>query len=143
MTTTAFTFDTALVSDLHKDAYGFRPSASFWDMWNNGLSDEGRQAEWDYLCAASDRAADEEKREEDRAYNVFEDRVVEAMLAGAKSRDEAILWLVRSLDEPTNVAFYGAEWLCWEFGLSYDKRDIFANAVSVIKSEVKDEDFFK
>lgn len=143
MTTTAFTFDTALVSDLHKDAYGFRPSASFWDMWNNGLSDEGRQAEWDYLCAAADRAVDEEKREQDRAYNVFADRVVEAMLAGAKDRDEAILWLVRSLDEPKNVAFYGAEWLCWEFGLSYDKRDMFANAVSVIKSEVKDEDFFK
>lgn len=140
--TTTFTFDTALVSDLHKDAYGFRPSSAFWESWN-AMSDDERQKEWDYLCAAADRAVDEEKREQDRAYNVFEDRVVEAMLAGAKDRDEAILWLVRSLDEPKNVAFYGAEWLCWEFGLSYDKRDMFANAVSVIKSEVKDEDFFK
>ncbi len=138
----AYTFDAQIVSDLHKDAYGCRPSSFWWQCWSEASDDE-RQAEWDDLCAAADRAVDEEKREEDRAYNVFEDRVVEAMLAGAKDRDEAILWLVRSLDEPKSVAFYGAEWLCWEFGLSYDKRDMFANAVSVIKSEVKDEDFFK
>ena len=35
----AYTFDENLVSDLHKDAYGFRPSQSFWATFaaSNGV----------------------------------------------------------------------------------------------------------
>jgi hypothetical protein len=41
-----YTFVEREVSDLHKDAYGFRPSYDFWREWE--LSDnDGKQAIWD------------------------------------------------------------------------------------------------
>lgn len=43
-----YTFNEIEVSDLHKDAYGFRPSHDFWREWE--LSDnDGKQQIWDSM----------------------------------------------------------------------------------------------
>lgn len=43
-----YTFDERCVSDLHKDAFGFRPNHDFWREWE--LSDnDGKQVIWDSL----------------------------------------------------------------------------------------------
>lgn len=49
-----FTFNELEISDLHKDAYGFRPNQDFWREWE--LSDDlGKQEIWDQLldCLAN------------------------------------------------------------------------------------------
>lgn len=43
-----YTFDELSVSDLHKDAYGFRPSESFWQEWTLANDDE-KQYLWDSM----------------------------------------------------------------------------------------------
>ncbi len=46
-----YTYDDMSVSDLHKDAFGFRPSETFWQEWE--LSDrDARQRIWDDLINA-------------------------------------------------------------------------------------------
>ena len=61
MTTATYTFDEDTVSDLHKDAYGFRPSGCWWGNWNT-MSDAEKQEEWDQLIVSM--VAREESRKE-------------------------------------------------------------------------------
>jgi hypothetical protein len=59
-----YTFDENTVSDLHKDAYGFRPNRDWWVEWNL-LDDNGKQELWDSLIEALKRTiADTESREQ-------------------------------------------------------------------------------
>lgn len=43
--------DPHIVSDLHKDAYGFRPVQDFWTEWYL-LNDEGKRELWDSMVEA-------------------------------------------------------------------------------------------
>ena len=59
--TTSRDFDANTLSDLHKDAYGFRPrSEEFWNAWDSA-DDDGKQRIWDDLLDAADRAAETER----------------------------------------------------------------------------------
>ena len=49
-----FTFDEQTVSDLHKDARGFRPHAAFIEGWNQS-DDENKQAIWNGLLRELER----------------------------------------------------------------------------------------
>ena len=60
-TATAYDYDDQCVSDLHKGAYGFRPSRRYLNKWEE-MTPGQKQAEWDYLCRESDDRADEERR---------------------------------------------------------------------------------
>lgn len=42
---------TKYVSDLHKDAFGFRPDETFWAEWNKASSEE-RLYIWDQILTA-------------------------------------------------------------------------------------------
>lgn len=44
-----FTYSVDVISDLHKDARGFRPGKSWWQMWD-ALGDVEKQNVWDMLC---------------------------------------------------------------------------------------------
>ena len=48
METRNYTFNADVLSDLHKDAYGFRPSGDFFREWDL-LDDNGKQDLWDIL----------------------------------------------------------------------------------------------
>ena len=57
-----YTFDERILSDLHKEAHGFRPGLIFWDDWNVSTDDQ-KQEIWNRLC---DIANDEAERELER-----------------------------------------------------------------------------
>ena len=57
-----YTFDERILSDLHKEAHGFRPGLLFWDDWNVSTDDQ-KQDIWNRLC---DIANDEAEREHER-----------------------------------------------------------------------------
>lgn len=87
-----YTFDEDTVSDLHKDAYGFRPSQSFWATFAASNGDQ-KQAIWDDLIETLEASVARERTQEAKAIEAFERRVFELRGLGAKSFGMAISWL--------------------------------------------------
>ena len=48
-----YTYDENLISDLHKAAYGIRPTATFRECWY-AMTPLQKQYEWEYLCKLVD-----------------------------------------------------------------------------------------
>lgn len=90
---TNYTFDEYIVSDLHKDAYGFRPDQSWWENWTSSTDDE-KQKIWDVLIENLEASIAEENQMQAIAISNFEDRVQETIQLGAKDRETAIRWLL-------------------------------------------------
>lgn len=87
-----YTFDEHIVSDLHKDAYGSRPSQSFWEYWT-GSDDDRKQRIWDDLLGALKREMEYERAREAEAIVDFNRRIGMLMSMGAKDYEMAIKWL--------------------------------------------------
>lgn len=86
-----FTFDEQIVSDLHKDAYGFRPSQIWWSEWK-AMSPEQKQSEWNFLCAMMEEAEQAENRAQARAYDAWCGRIWQMMDDFNCSKSTAIRW---------------------------------------------------
>jgi hypothetical protein len=110
-----YTFDEDIVSDLHKDAYGFRPrSEEFWAAWDSADND-GKQAIWDDLLDAANRAAETEREIQQEAIAEFNITVrsIMATVAGS-TREDAIRYLHDQYDT------HGSdEWLEYHLGVPY------------------------
>lgn len=98
-----YTFDNDVVSDLHKDAYGRRPHASFWCFWN-AASDDEKQAEWDNLLAALQRANEYEEDRRNQAIFDFKRKLALLQSCGAKDDAMSVRWIAESLDRELNDA---------------------------------------
>jgi hypothetical protein len=100
-----YTFDANIVSDLHKDAYGYRPREWFWSQWN-GCGDEGKQALWDELLADLSDAVSEEKAREAAAIVATEERIAQIidMVAGS-TREDAIRYLEEAYEVTGDRSF--------------------------------------
>ena len=93
-----FTFDENLVSDLHKDAYGSRPSGSFWLSWKEA-SDLRRQEIWDDLLVDLERTVAEDKQAKMNACVDLEQRILALLDANEGStRRDAIHYLLKHYD---------------------------------------------
>lgn len=120
----AFTFNSDLVSDLHKDAYGFRPSPDFWDMWKNGLTDEGRQAEWDYLCKKVEQDIEREKAEALAAVEEFDAELASILKVCPKSHvNDAIAYMTPAeFEDNPNLNSQDIEHWVWQRGILFTDR---------------------
>ena len=121
---TTYSFDESIVSDLHKDALGFRPSSYFWDSWN-GMTDDQKQAEWDYLIAAVEQSIKDEEARQERAIEDFGRQIDKMIALGAKDRDAAIRWIVDALGDCNGDPGY----VCYLLGLPYHMEIIFKDHV--------------
>jgi hypothetical protein len=121
---TVYTFDEAIVSDLHKDAFGFRPREYFWAEWKNS-SDTSKQVIWDDLLDSLERANEWERAEQVRAVKQFEDRIELLMNMGASSRETAIRWIIESMELSETDKCYGGSYICFELGLPYNMAETF------------------
>ena len=97
-----YTFDDQTVSDLHKDARGFRPHAAFMEGWAQS-DDDNKQAIWDGLIRELDRVQAEEAHAAEVAIADFEATVGETIEAGAGDRENALRWM--AMEE----TFYGKQ----------------------------------
>lgn len=114
----AYTFDENTVSDLHKDARGYRPREYFWAEWN-AATDFDRQAIWDGLLR---ELAAELARERDayaRAEIEFHQRIQGAMVLGAADELTAIRWILEAEEFTDNDLAYGSDYVAFHFGLPY------------------------
>lgn len=91
-----YTFDENLISDLHKDAYGFRPSESFWATFA-AFNPMQKQALWDSMLADLDRAIKEDEELEKAAIIKFESRIDNLMHDGT-NRKAVVAWFVDAED---------------------------------------------
>jgi hypothetical protein len=110
--TTQYTFDDKLFSDLHKDAYGFRPDRWQFDLWN-GMTDDQKQAKWDSMI---DVMREEERlREESEqiAVKAFENEVTRKVAKTGKTRVEVIQEMVIA----ENPTYRDPSYLCYQRGL--------------------------
>jgi hypothetical protein len=130
-----FTFDENIVSDLHKDAYGFRPTAGWWDCWNHQDND-GKQAAWNTLLEDHATEMESAANAEVAAINAFELEIVNALDVGASSREDAVRWIVQGLELSDNDLMYGGSYICFLKGLPYRMAAMFDNAINFFRAEV-------
>ena len=132
-----YTFDEQIVSDLHKDARGYRPTEYFWEEWSQ-CGDDTRQAMWDNLL---EELAAETARQKDayaRAEIHFHQRVQGTMLAGAKDELTAIRWILEAEALTENDLAYGSDYVAFHFGLPY-KGEFDQQIQNVIDAMTKEE----
>lgn len=116
--TTTYTFDENTVSDLHKDARGWRPREYFWNEWN-AASDAEKQVIWDGLCKELDWEMEREAQAQARAIEEFEATILANISLGARDRESAIRWIIEANDPSEFDLQYGGGWACWSLGLPY------------------------
>lgn len=87
-----YTYDEDIFSDLHKDAYGFRPrDHEFYDA-----TPDRKQEIWDYFCNVVEESIVAEREREAQAVRDFEQEVQNAIELGAGNRETALRWLTQS-----------------------------------------------
>lgn len=94
---TGFTYDEELFSDLHKDAYGFRPRGHW--FYDERCTPEDKQAIWDRTIEYLDAEIAHRKEEQARAVAAFEERIVGLIACGAGDRANAIRWLLQAQED--------------------------------------------
>lgn len=109
----AYTFDWNLVSDLHKDAYGYRPTSIWWRAWRD-MDDAGRQGEWDRMCDLVQDGELERARSEAAAQERWEAHIAQLMSMNGIDRATALRWDMDALDCQGDVGYY-----CFQWGISY------------------------
>ena len=110
-----YTFADELISDIHKDAHGMRPSAAFMDAWLFD-SDDGKQATWDYLVMVMKESQEQEKDAEAQALLVFKDKLRSRMIdCGCGWKKALHQWFLETKRGNDLEEFL------WEQGLYYDK----------------------
>jgi hypothetical protein len=114
----AYTFDAQIVSDLHKDARGFRPSEYFWEEWDQ-CGDDNRQAMWDGLLRELEDTMAEDRRREAQALEDFAQLIINNINLGAGSVETAIRWILEAEEFSQFDLAYGADYVAFRFGLSY------------------------
>lgn len=125
---TAYTFDESIISDLHKDARGFRPYCTWWKNWNTA-SNEDKQSIWDDLLDELAAETAHQRKLEEKAIQDFEDRIKVLVNMGAKDRDTAVRWIVESLKLSETDKWYGGEYICHLLNLPFNMKEIFNRLV--------------
>lgn len=107
-----YTYDEDIFSDLHKDAYGFRPRGhEFYDA-----TPARKQEIWDYICEVVEDNIAAEKEHEARALRDFEQEIQNMIELGADGRESALRWMTQ------NEKFYNIQcvesWV-WDKGILF------------------------
>jgi hypothetical protein len=111
---TQYTFDDSLISDLHKDAYGVRPTQTFWTLWETMAPSE-KQSEWEWLCKLVDEADRRCAEVAKEAYLAWSVDINELMYKHDISEARAIIWDMQA----RNMGIEDLSFYCYERGLDY------------------------
>jgi hypothetical protein len=119
-----YTFDETIVSDLHKDARGYRPSHHWTELWNYADNDQ-KQVMWDSLCKELSAELDRERQAQARAALALTERLEKMYELGAKSEVQALQWIMEAEEFDFNDLQYGPSYFCYHFGLNYSAANDF------------------
>ena len=113
-----FTYSDDIISDLHKDARGFRPTEAFWNAWNF-QDDEGKQTVWNILIDELEETMAEDRRREAEALENFRAQIKGMKKLGAETTRQAIKWIFHAEKMDRYDLQYGADYVAYHFGMSY------------------------
>ena len=112
-----FNSNAAIISDLYKDAKGFRPSAAWMQSFIE-MSQEDQQTVMDDLQEAVDSEIEHEREREDRAYTYWSNEIYDMTIVHNISFVDAIRWDMQAEDAVNDLGFY-----CYRRGLAYRHED--------------------
>jgi len=108
------TYDESLVSDLHKDAYDFRPNSQYWTDWSFMTATE-KQQEWDHLLEKAREEDDRRESQELRSYELWSADIRALMTEHNISEARAIIWDMQSyVSDIDDLSLY-----CYKRGLTW------------------------
>lgn len=116
---TKYTFEDNLVSDLHKDARGYRPTESFFEMWNES-SDDTKQDVWDMLLEEMEYNQKEEARVEADNLVKFRKLLRSVMDTTSCNWKVALRYLVDAENLDVN---FELDYFLWNQGLGFNDRN--------------------
>ena len=109
------TYSSDLISDLHKDAYGYRPRGRLFVDWAEA-SEAEKQEMWDIMTATLEANAKAERAQELKDVAQMEADIGAYMAFGARDRKDALRWMTQS------QTFYSGQcvegWV-WEKGVLF------------------------
>ena len=120
---TKYTYSDDLISDLHKDAWGHRPSQSFFLRWEESSKDE-KEAIWNNLIDDMVKNDAEEARLKAENASILAKRIKETCKLGAKNYRTAIKWILEA-DELEEDWLYEGGFLCYQFNIEYRHEKLF------------------
>lgn len=94
-------YDENIISDLHKDAYGFRPDSSFWITFE-AFNPEQKQALWDSILSDLERSIDDEEYAQEAAIIEFEDRI-DNLMHDCNNRKSIVDWFLRASQNSNDI----------------------------------------
>lgn len=104
-----------MISDMHKDAYGFRPSGDMYGRLRE-MSDAELDAMVNNLQRDINESIDREKIAEDRAYAKWDARMTANMAQFNIDRETAIRWDRQAEDDFGDLGYY-----CWNQGFDVSR----------------------
>ena len=109
-----FTFDENILSDLHKDARGYRPYSIFMEYWD-AMSNEEKQHQWNALVEEVEFSISEEKAREAEAVEAFKMLIQTYIVAGAADEKTALRWMSTGEEQFCNAM--DVEHFVWKAGI--------------------------
>jgi len=115
-----FTYCDDIISDLHKDAYGFRPGQRFFDDWSEYTPTE-KQEVWDSLISTMEHNQKEEARHEAANLAKFREQVAATMKFCDCNWKKAVEFLADAEGEDidNDQAF---DYFLWCQGIGFEDR---------------------
>ena len=110
-----YTYSNELISDLHKDARGFRPREGFWQTWSDS-SPQRKELIWKGLIAEMEEAETERLMIEQINLDKFRATLRGLIVEHQVDWVTALRWLMDAEDEPE------MEYFLWKQGLSWAKN---------------------
>ena len=115
-----FTYSDDIISDLHKDAYGFRPSQRFFDDWAEYTPAEKQEC-WDMLCEEMERSMKEQAAAEAVALVEFRKQVAATMKFCDCNWKKAVEFLADAEGDDIDYD-QDFDYFLWKQGVGYEDR---------------------
>lgn len=115
----AYTFDENIISDLHKDARGYRPSQDFWHGWNT-MGDDTKQSVWDMLIEELNNSMEMQRLEEENALKEFRVTLRKVMDTMNCTWNRAVEVLAEAEGDDLSYDF---DYFLWKQGLGFKDRN--------------------
>lgn len=107
------------VSDLHKSARGYRPTATWWTLWNRSTNEE-KQVTVDQLFEEMEFEDAREKELQKSAKQNFRKLINTTIDFGAGDVKTAIKWIIQGENFTDVDLHYGADYFCYHYGMAYE-----------------------
>ena len=117
----SYTYSDDIISDLHKDARGFRPDEYFWEEWTQSPEDS-KQRIWDKLCDEMEYNQKEEARIEAANLVKFREQLASTMKFCGVNWKKAMSYLAIAAGEDIDRDEQTVDYFLWLQGIGFEDR---------------------